>query len=375
MGDKSRIEWTDATWNPVVGCTRVSAGCDNCYAVRETKRMAGKLPVYQGLVNPGKDHFNGTVRTIPERLDQPIRWKRPRRIFVNSMSDLFHPGVPDEFVDQVFAVMAVATHHVFQVLTKRPERMARWALARKAMFDSGWAPRHPIQLCIERIISSRATPERAGLWQFPLPNVGVGTSIEDQESADERIPHLLRTPAAVRFLSCEPLLGPVELPDFFADSLEPVGHPEGGVDALATSLLRSAMREGRASAACGIHQVIAGGESGPNARPMHPDWARSLRNQCQAAGVAFHFKQWGEWAPHTIRPGGDLGGDVRRGHVQIVHPGGESILEVAEMTGGRSTLPGSLYMARVGKHPAGRLLDGRTWDEEPPAERDGGSDG
>jgi protein gp37 len=213
MSDNSAIEWTDATWNPVTGCTKISPGCKNCYAERFSERFRGI---------PGHPFENGFDITFwPNRLEQPLKWKAPRRIFVNSMSDLFHPEVPREFIEQVFDVMKRAHWHQFQVLTKRPER----ALG----------------------LSSK----------LPWPdNVWMGTSVESQPFVT-RIEKLRKIPANVRFLSCEPLLGPLQL------DLE------------------------------GIHWVIVGGESGPGARPMQPEWVRDIRDQCMAAEVAFFFKQWG----------------------------------------------------------------------------------
>ncbi|MBY0431720.1 MAG: phage Gp37/Gp68 family protein, partial [Rhodospirillales bacterium] len=229
MGDKTGIEWTQATWNPMVGCSIMSSGCARCYAMREAHRLAHRLGIdkYAGTTEETKAGpiWNGTVRLHQPHLDQPLRWKRPRRIFVNSMSDLFHEALSDENIDKVFAVMALAHWHTFQVLTKRPERMLRWFTKerhRSAVVEYGW----------------------------PLPNVWIGVSVENQAAADERIPFLLDTPAAVRWLSCEPLLGPVRL-----DRVDE------------------------------IEWVVCGGESGPRARPMHPAWARSLRDQCETAGV------------------------------------------------------------------------------------------
>lgn len=225
MGDNSKIEWTEATWNPVTGCTEVSEGCDHCYARTIAERFRG---VKGHAYEQGFD-----LRLWPQRLDQPLRWRRPRLVFVNSMSDLFHEGVRDEFIASVFDVMAEARHHTFQVLTKRPGRMA--SLLRR------WA--------------------RTGALE-PLANVWLGTSVENQKWADVRIPKLLETPAAVRFLSCEPLLAPINLTNW--------------------------LRQGP-----GLDWVIAGSESGLEARPMDPAWVSDLRDQCTAAGVAFFFKQWG----------------------------------------------------------------------------------
>ena len=218
MADKSAIEWTDATWNPVTGCTRVGPGCKHCYAERFAERFRG---------TPGHAYERGFDLTLrPERLDQPLRWQRPRRIFVNSMSDLFHKGIPSDYVDRVFDVMEQAPRHVFQVLTKRSIRQQRYVAGRYADRPP---PRH--------------------VW--------FGVSVEDAPRLG-RVAHLRRTPAVVRFVSAEPLLGPLDAIDL-----------------------------------TGVDWLIAGGESGPGARPMHPDWVRALRERCRAAGTRFFFKQWG----------------------------------------------------------------------------------
>jgi protein gp37 len=212
------IEWTETTWNPVTGCTKVSPGCDHCYAETFAERWRGV---------PGHVYERGfDLQLRPERLEQPLSWKRPSLIFVNSMSDLFHADVPEAFIAQVASTMRSASQHTFQVLTKRAERMER----------------------LSRRIS----------WS---DNVWIGVSVESDRYY-ARIRHLQETPAKVRFLSCEPLLGPLP------------GLP-----------------------LVGIHWVIVGGESGPGARPMDPAWARDIRTQCERAGVPFFFKQWGAWGP------------------------------------------------------------------------------
>lgn len=275
MGDNSKISWTDASWNPVTGCSRVSEGCRNCYAEALSLRMKWtKKPWTKG--NAGEN-----IKLHPERLDQPIRWKRARRVFVNSMSDLFAAEVPDVFIAQVFAAMAASPQHTFQVLTKRPERMAAligqgdgWEdLLEKACDDlagmMGWC---------------HVGEDRHGVW--PLPNVWLGTSVEDQRAANERIPSLLKTPAAVRFLSCEPLLGPIDL------RLDLIEENEG------SGFLHHVKCPNFCEYSCGgqgiaggLHWVITGGESGKNFRPMDPDWACSIKEQCLAHGVAFFHKQ------------------------------------------------------------------------------------
>jgi protein gp37 len=224
MADVTAIEWTDATWNPVTGCTKITAGCDNCYAERFSERWRG-IPGH-----PFENGFDLMLR--PERLEQPLSWRRPRMIFVNSMSDLFHKQVPTEFIDRVFGTMEAANWHVFQVLTKRSSLMRDYLKKRYA---------------------ERAPPEH--IW--------LGVSVEDGLAA-ARVRHLREAPAGVRFLSIEPLIGRV-------------GHLN--LD--------------------GIHWVIAGGESGPNARPMQVDWVREVRDQCRESGVAFFFKQWGGIRPKS----------------------------------------------------------------------------
>lgn len=328
MADKTRIEWTDATWNPIVGCTHVSAGCDNCYAARETSGRLAKHPLYAGLARDGK--FTGEVRLVPERLSQPLHWRKPRRIFVNSMSDLFHGDVPTEFIAEVFAVMAAASRHQFQVLTKRPGRMR--SLLTNPDFH-------------EQVTRAYGPLWRPAGHRWPLPNVWLGTSVEDQHWADVRIPHLILTPASVRFLSCEPLLGPI--------SLIPLRR---------------------------IDWVIVGGESGPNARPMHPAWARRLRDECVYAGVPFLFKQWGEYLPaevvddprmshgraYTSHRGGRSAAVVRERPKGAFQSGRTRLMEPGDVTiGGLMMLDRDTVAERVGKHKAGRELDGCTWDEYP----------
>jgi protein gp37 len=253
MAEHSTIEWTDATWNPVTGCTKVSPGCKHCYAEKFAERFRGVAghPYEQGF----------DLKLWPARLALPLQWASPRMIFVNSMSDLFHEQVPDEFIERVFATMEAASQHTFQVLTKRSKRLLQWT-----------TPRY-------------ATAHTAAKRLWPR-NVWIGVSVENDEYLS-RLEDLQSVPAFTRFASIEPLLGPVEL-------------------------TRMALH--------GIHWIIVGGESGPGARPMKPDWARRVQADCEAAGVAFFFKQWGAF---------DAAGK------------------------------------RVGKKAAGRQLDGRTWDEMP----------
>lgn len=247
MSDRSAIEWTDATWNPVTGCSKVSPGCGHCYAETFAERFRG-VPSH-----PFEQGFD--LKIWPERLSLPLQWKEPRVIFVNSMSDLFHKDVPDEYVERVFEVMIQADHHVFQVLTKRSERMTKWT---KRVFKNALVPDH--------------------IW--------LGISVENQDYV-QRIHDLQQVPVKIKFLSIEPLLGPIR---FKTNDLT------------------------------GIRWAIVGGESGLYARPMNPEWARDIKRQCLEYDIPFFFKQWG-----TFNEDGE----------------------------------------RVGKKTAGRLLDGRTWDQMP----------
>ncbi|GAA4522441.1 phage Gp37/Gp68 family protein [Actinoallomurus oryzae] len=338
MSDHSTIEWTDATWNPVTGCTKLSPGCDHCYAETFAERWRG---------TPGHHFENGFDVTLrPERLDQPLKWKKPRRVFVNSMSDLFHDAVPDAFIVAVFTRMWWSPQHTFQILTKRHGRM------RSLM------PRiEPRLREMERDLDLLDAPTPL---HWPLPNVWLGVSVENQHWADLRIPALLQTPAAVRFISAEPLLGPLDLSRW----LRPV--PDCGyVDAQDGTCAHPAahtpechrwadcpVREAE-DAWSGIDWVIAGGESGPGARPMHPDWVRSLRDQCEAIGEPFFFKQWGAWAPDH-----EDGRQWPEGAASFITASGEH-------TPGPAHGSRSLPMRRVGKKAAGRRLDGQLHHQFP----------
>lgn len=367
MANQTSIEWTDATWTPVKGCTRVSEGCRNCYAEIMTARFSKPGMWGEGLATivdtpNGKDHrWTGKIKLDEAVLLKPLSWRKPKKIFVCSTSDLFQAGVPDDFIDKVFAVMALCPQHTFQVLTKRPGRM-------RVYFADGPAAR----------IGGKAADLNDGKWRpirLPLPNVWLGTSTENQAAWDERVPHLLATPAAVRWISAEPLIGPIdpskiEMPPALLplsctrDDVWAVEPLTGRIAPIIRSGASSWALDGGGQRIAKVDWIVAGGESGPGARPMHPDWARWLRDQCAAAGVPFLFKQWGDWQPHTPRAGGDLGGDVRSGRVVTVNPSGRSIFEQSELTG-RGGEPGCRYMERVGKAMAGRLLDGVLHDGYP----------
>lgn len=340
MGDKTGIEWTDATWNPTTGCDKVSPGCDNCYAMTLAKRLkAMGSPRYQIDGDPETSGPGFGVTVHPTALDQALRWTRPRRIFVNSMSDLFHARVPDEYIARVFAVMALAPQHTFQVLTKRHGRMR--SLLSSAHFL------HAVSKVWAEPPTDWTLPRDWSVPVWPLPNVWLGVSAEDQKRAELRIPALYDTPAAVRFVSAEPLLGLI--------------------DTTTSGLLA------RDEFDRGIDWVIVGGESGPGARPMHPWWAESLHRQCVAAGVPFLFKQWGDWTPMAPLKNGrfdfsngiamtDDGNTYNAGDLDW--PDGPRRGEAIRADFPHHH-PTSMY--RVGKKAAGRELyhDGRTFDEYP----------
>jgi protein gp37 len=344
MADKSKIEWTDATWNPVRGCSRVSEGCRHCYAETVANRFCGPGLPYEGVVQidadgKGLGKWNGQIKFVEERLLDPLRWKAPRKIFVNSMSDLFHENVTDAMLDQIFAVMALCPQHTFQVLTKRPERML-------AYLGRAYGRIGDLVMKMRRERGDRGCvgplPHVApGARWWPLANVWPGVSVEDQKAADERIPLLLQTPAAVRFLSVEPMLGDVDLDSILGGTRWIGGqrgcdgqHHGGGT----FDCPRELHHHHDDLCKRGIDWVICGGESGPGARPMHPDWARSLRDQCVAAGVSFFFKQWGEYLPAMTDGNPDF-------QPQELNCSDEPI--------------------RVGKKAAGDLLDGVQWHQFP----------
>jgi protein gp37 len=270
MSDRTGIGWTNATWNPVTGCSHVSPGCDHCYA--ET------LSLLRGWSTKPWTKQNAAVNVVlhPGRLDQPLRWRKPKMVFVNSMSDLFHERIPDAFIDQVFAIMGLASQHTFQILTKRPERML-------AYMSGLQQPEGLDRLDAARLDTNLQFPFHdcaISGWGSGWTNVWLGVSIEDQRRADERIPRLLQTPAAVRFISAEPLLGPVDLDGYISDA------PHGSHDLAIAESESGAYLYGD-----GLDWVIVGGESGPGYRPMELGWLRQLVEQCVAEAVPVFVKQ------------------------------------------------------------------------------------
>ena len=297
MSDNSTIEWTNTTWNPLRGCARVSEGCRNCYAEAVAARFSGPGLPYEGLTT-AKGRWTGEVRLVPEKLAEPLRWRKPRMVFVNSMSDLFHDDVPNEYIAAVFGVMAAARQHAFQVLTKRPERMRAWfelvadqALELEALIGetppAGGGAASVCTMFASQMMANdtRLNPGFRAPW--PLPNVWLGVSVENQAAADKRIPLLLQCPAAVRWVSAEPLLGPVDF-SFNTDTCHCGEHVNHGWDGghLGVPIVSSYLIEG-------IDWVVVGGESGRSARPCDVSWVRGVVEQCAGAGVPVFVKQLG----------------------------------------------------------------------------------
>lgn len=383
MSDRTKIEWTDASWTPIrarnvatgnVGwhCSPASPGCENCYAENMNGRLGTRLPFKPG-------HRGDVEIFLDEKLLlQPLRWKRPRMIFACSMTDLFGAFVPDEMIDRIFAVMALCPQHTFQVLTKRSKRLLAYmsdSATRDRIIDAirviGRAHDSKPRSTNLRIMTlddivgwnawALAANLESGSTAWPLPNIWLGVSCEDQRRYDERRRDLELTPAAVRFLSIEPMLGAIDI----RQSLNVIPHISTQVNAATLkpcgpskmNWIASYNLSTRAALPSLIHWVIVGGESGRLARPMHPDWARTIRDQCEGAAVAFFFKQWGEFAPHLIER--DEYASPKPGRV------GEHIVgSFGEFTGYpyRDSFE---VMRRFGKKAAGRLLDGREWNEMP----------
>ena len=296
---KTKIEWAEESWNPVTGCTKISPGCKNCYAEKMSKRLAGRFGY------PAADPFEVTLH--PDKITEPLSWKKPRRIFVCSMGDLFHDDVLDRWIAEVFKIIGMCwaakdsrKDHIFMILTKRPERTRN--------FFRDWP-----------------------LFEN-LPNVWLGVTAENQEQADARIPVLLSIPAAKRFVSIEPMLGPVDLNDML--------HPHNLGSFSSLTGIHNWGKPHKEKEYGTLDLVICGGESGPGARPVHTDWVRGVRDQCKEAGVPFFFKQWGCWAEDKQH--GLTTTSVRACRFQ----------------------DGTL-VERVGKKAAGRMLDGKEYLEWP----------
>lgn len=345
MSDNSAIEWTDATWQPITGCSVLTPGCTNCYAMKLAGTRLRNHQSRAGLTIDTKAGpvWNGEVRFNEQWLLQPLAWRKPRRIFVCAHGDLFHENIPDEWIDKVFAVMALAPQHTFQVLTKRAKRMREYLSARDGMGNSA--------ICRAINLVPNGLGNRHGALSFPLPNVWLGVSTERQQEADERIPELLATPAAVRFISAEPLLGPIDLTLIHARHWALTQHMNALTGTHNPSLT------GMAPKAI-LDWVIVGGESGPDARPMHPDWARSLRDQCAAAYVPFFFKQWGVWAPDVGPPASPHRDRIFEGFAACAVWDGKGWSHFDNGFQPEPRTGVGEWVYRLGKKSAGRLLDG-----------------
>jgi protein gp37 len=290
---KSKIEWTEKVWNPITGCTQISAGCDNCYAKRESPRFKN-LPGYS-KENPFKPTFHAN------RLDQPLRWRKPSRIFVCSMGDLFHEEIKFEQIAAVFGVIAASPQHTFQVLTKRPERM-------KEFFE--WLVKNKkqnvlIMLEARERFNHKKIEKYFDFWRsdfgkeaWPLPNLWLGVTAENQEQADKRIPILLQTTAAKRFVSIEPMLSEIEIINGKKNRWTmPTDIDSSGNKIKWTDPGKKFIP---------LDWVIVGGETGSKARPMHDGWVYSIKEQCKNSGTPFFFKGWGEWVPFGQSPPGTM---------------------------------------------------------------------
>jgi len=359
MSDNTKIEWADATWNPIrardlgpVGagpaigthCEIVSPGCEHCYAQAINKRLGTHRP----YLRTTREHVS--IYLDEKVLAKPLHWRRSRRIFPGSMTDLFGEWVTDDMLDRAFTIMALCPQHQFLLLTKRPERMRDWIAGREGFI-------RPLAASGRATVADQDQPLR-----WPLPNVWLGVSVEDQRRADERIPALLASPAAVRWVSAEPLLGSVNLTRISLGISDAEFYDMPSI--IKAEFFVDALKGAQSINWQGLDWVICGGESGPGARPMHPDWARSLRDQCAVAGVPFFFKQWGEYAPRNA-------GNGFEGYIEA----GGSVICVCWPDGtvgpGHSDLNKGLGwpLDRVGKRAAGRRLDGREWNEYPAAGR------
>lgn len=327
MASKSKIEWTEYSWNPIAGCTKCSPGCKFCYAERmayrqyymadarcnknRSQRNLVTAMAYGKAINKKTRKWTGEIGTNRWMLNDPLHWRKPRMIFVCSMSDLFHPKVPFEFIDKVFTQIIACQRHVFQILTKRPARMLEWS---------------------EQYTATK------NHFRHVTKNAWFGVSVSTQAEADEKIPILLQIPAAVKFVSIEPMLEEIEIKSF--PTVNNTGCP---LNPLTGELLYGEEYiKGEK-----LDWVIVGGESGPKARPLHPDWARNIRDQCQAAGTPYFFKQHGEYLHES--QGANTDGSI--------NAGGKS------KKGFR--WPDGAWSIRVTKKKAGRLLDGREWNEYP----------
>jgi protein gp37 len=322
----TKIEWTNETWNPIVGCSKVSEGCQNCYAEKMAIRVRSMLAnnitpswvAYDDVVDMDKKAWNGKTHLVLSAFEKPFHWRKPRKVFVCSMGDLFHESVPFAWITNVFAVIMANPQHTFQILTKRPDRMLEWFnYIEKIEEHEVMQGPEKIRYLAYKLYDYKTEFNNGNYW--PLKNLWIGVSAENKEQANKRIPILFKISAAVRFVSIEPMLGAIDLDDFTYDG---IGSLQNQLD-----------------------WVILGGESGHHARPLHPDWVRSIRDQCKATGIPFFFKQWGEWIPvdhcdednyWAAKKSKEIGNGIQK-----------------------------YLVFKVGKKRAGNLLDGKRYEEFP----------
>lgn len=392
MADKSKISYVDATWNPITGCSVESPGCKNCYAMKLAGTRLKHHPSRAGLTVDTKNGpvWTGEVRLNPEWLDQPIRWRRQRQIFVCAHGDLFHPAVPDDWIDLVFGVMWACLYgkngedgHIFMVLTKRSARMREYMSQDRRQ---QWA---------DAAVAYGGGSDPDGLhdqimgFDGPHPRIMMGVTVEDQARADLRLPDLDATPAALRWVSVEPMLGPVKLR--LAECLNGCGYvtpePANNGKDLACPHCKSLVtrcgagnRHGGLLGKRQIDLVIVGGESivgsdkDNDARPMHPHWVRDLRDECEEAGVEWNFKQWGQWLPWLEFQRAGVEDDTEQTRFRTViwqdrwvDCGYPIWCDMRDNYGGGAESPQDpdQIMGSVGKKASGRLFDGKTYDSFP----------
>lgn len=338
--------YTPETLNPFIGCSKISAGCENCYAETQAhiRSFNSKTPQYQHVIDKGR--WNGKVHMVESQLYKPYHWKKPRAIFVGSMGDIFHESISFERINQLFSIMSDSDQHVYILLTKRPNHLLNFINWKSNQLGVPWQPKN---------------------------NVWIGVSAENQKEADWRIPILQQMPIAVKFVSIEPMLGPINLTKWmqpftnctyydggctrpenvFADTHNPNSRPG----------ISSCRSEYCPFGSQGLNWVIVGGETGPKARPMHPDWVRSVRDQCQKAGTPFFFKQWGRWSPYVdswsvsdiIKSKTETKVVDKSGAVYNAYEGG--FLSWVDK--------GCKTVYRVGRKPAPNLLDGKQYHNWP----------
>lgn len=374
----SNIEWTEETWNPVVGCDKVSPGCKYCYAIRMAWRLAHighSKEKYKGLVvknENGQLNWTGKVNYDPRMLAKYIGTKTPKTVFPNSMGDIFHEELSVVTIAEIFAAMWLTPHVTYQLLTKREKRMEMIMNSEEFMIE--------LHKAANRLHDQYIKPLESELYFYgevapghSMPNVQIGVSVENQEAADQRIPPLINTPAAIRWISMEPLLGPVDISKYNMFSYCP--EENGTIDSGCRGCKGDSKGDCQAIIRSPIDWVVVGGESGKDARPMHPEWARSLRDQCAAAKIPFFFKQWGVWHTRWFHAGKkEFDFKFYDSYLQFTQKDWVQKGDACISIDGTRCKIGKDFMncaypvaimQKVGKKKAGRLLDGKLHDDYP----------